>query len=143
MGSKSGARRARAHGVWNQSEPAAALGHRRQSPVYLRGYQHVEDYCRQPGAGAVSAVLADAPYVFDKTPGRLPKDVIPTDYDLVLVPDIARKQISGHESIKLSFRAPSAKIQFDTHDLTVSEVRFDGHPISAVNTDNARAASPP
>ena len=83
-------------------------------------------------------VLADAPYVFDKTPGRLPKDVIPTDYDLVLVPDIARKQISGHESIKLSFRAPSAKIQFDTHDLTVSEVRFDGHPISAVSTDNAQ-----
>ena len=83
-------------------------------------------------------VLADAPYVFDKTPGRLPKDVIPTDYDLALVPDIVKKEISGHESIKLNFRAPSATIQFDTHDLTVRQVRFDGRPISAVSTDNAQ-----
>lgn len=83
-------------------------------------------------------VLADAPYAFDKTPGRLPKDIIPTDYELALVPDIDKKQISGHESIKLEFRSPSATIQFDTEDITVREVRFDGRPISAVVTDNAQ-----
>ncbi|MGA3159399.1 MAG: hypothetical protein ABSE43_17720, partial [Steroidobacteraceae bacterium] len=83
-------------------------------------------------------VLADAPYDFDKTPGRLPKDIIPTDYELSLVPDIANKQINGHESVQLSFRSASATIQFDSEDETVRDVRFDGKPISNVVTDNAR-----
>jgi aminopeptidase N len=83
-------------------------------------------------------VMADEPYVFDKTPGRLPKDIVPTDYDLSLVPDIAKKRIAGHESIKLEFRAASAMIQFDTEDETLSDVRFDGQPISNVVTDNGK-----
>ena len=80
--------------------------------------------------------LADAPYDFDRTPGRLPKDIVPTDYDLSLVPDIANKKLAGHESIRLDFRAPSATIQFDTEDETLSDVRFDGQPISVVVTEN-------
>jgi aminopeptidase N len=83
-------------------------------------------------------VIADEPYDFDKTPGRLPKNIVPTDYDLSLVPDITNKRIAGHESIKLEFRAASAVIQFDSEDETLTDVRFDGHPIGKVVTDNGR-----
>jgi aminopeptidase N len=83
-------------------------------------------------------VLADAPYAFDRTPGRLPKNVVPTDYDLTLIPDIDKKQIAGHESVKLNFRAPSSMIQFDSEDETLSDVRFDGQPIRNVVTDNSQ-----
>jgi aminopeptidase N len=83
-------------------------------------------------------VLADEPYVFEKTAGRLSKDIVPTDYELSLVPDIDKQQIAGHELIKLDFRAPAATIQFDSEDETLSDVRFDGKPISTVVTDNTQ-----
>ena len=83
-------------------------------------------------------VMADGPYEFDRTPGRLPKNVVPTDYDLSLVPDIVNKRIAGHESIKLEFRAASTVIQFDSEDETLTDVRFDGHSIGKVVTDNGR-----
>lgn len=83
-------------------------------------------------------LLADEPYVFDKTTGRLSKDIVPTDYELSLVPDLEKKQINGHETVHLEFRSASATIQFDTADETVRDVRFDGKPISAVVTDIAQ-----
>jgi aminopeptidase N len=83
-------------------------------------------------------ILAYEPYVFDKTIGRLPKDVVPTDYELALVPDLDKKQINGQETVHLKFRSASATIQFDTADQTVRDVRFDGKPVEHVVTDNAQ-----
>src|SRR5271154_5514294 len=83
-------------------------------------------------------VLADAPYDFDKTAGRLPKDVVPTDYELSLAPDIAGKQINGHETVHLEFRSASATIQFDSGDEKLRDLRFDGKPVSTFVTDNAQ-----
>ena len=83
-------------------------------------------------------LLADEAYDFDKTVGRLPKDIVPTDYELWLRPDIETKQIQGRETVRLEFRSPSATIQFDSADQTVRDVRFDGKPIGQVISDNAR-----
>jgi aminopeptidase N len=81
---------------------------------------------------------ADGPYVFEHTVGRLPKDVVPTDYELSLVPDLDKKQFSGHETVHLEVRSRTRTIQFDSEDETLSDVRFDGRPLSQVATDNAQ-----
>ena len=51
--------------------------------------------------------LAGAPFDFDAAPGRLPKNVVPLDYSLAVVPDIDAGTIAGTESVKLRVRTPS------------------------------------
>jgi len=87
---------------------------------------------------AAAAALADQPYDFDRTPGRLPKDVVPTDYDIELTPDLDTLKLAGRESVRLSLRAATARIVLDSADETLHDVRFDGRPAKEVVTDNAR-----
>ncbi|HVH82837.1 MAG TPA: hypothetical protein VM713_00835, partial [Steroidobacteraceae bacterium] len=42
--------------------------------------------------------LAGAPFSFDATPGRLPKEIVPLDYAIAVVPDIDAGTIAGTES---------------------------------------------
>ena len=78
------------------------------------------------------AALADAPFSFDTTPGRLPKDVVPTDYRIALVPDIAAMTIAGTESVTLEFRKASDTIQFNSLNEKLDKVLLDGKPVKGV-----------
>ena len=69
-----------------------------------------------------AAALADQPYNFDQTPGRLPKDVVPTDYDIALTPDLKTLKLGGRESVRLTFRKATARIVFDSGDETLDKV---------------------
>ena len=80
---------------------------------------------------------AEAPFSFDRAPGRLPKDVVPIDYDIAVTPDAATKTFRGTESVSLKFRSATGRIVFNTLDLTLQNVRLDGHPVANVATDNA------
>jgi aminopeptidase N len=85
-----------------------------------------------------AAALADQPYNFDQTPGRLPKDVVPTDYDIALTPSLETLKLAGRESVRLTIRASTARIVFDSGDETLNSVLFDGRPVAEVVTDNAQ-----
>ena len=89
-------------------------------------------------AGVALPAGAVAPFNFDTTPGRLPKTVVPTDYSIVLTPDATAKTLRGTENITLAVRRPTVRIIFNTHDLTISEARFDGTRVAKVATDNAK-----
>ena len=54
---------------------------------------------------AVVAPLAkaEAPFVFANTPGQLPKDVVPIEYALHIVPDIANRTYQGSQTIRWRF----------------------------------------
>ena len=43
------------------------------------------------------ATAAEAPYAFGNTPGKLPKDVIPQEYTVNLIPDLAAKPFVGQK----------------------------------------------
>lgn len=73
------------------------------------------------------ATAAEAPFDFDKASGRLPKNVVPLDYDLAVVPDAAARTFTGTESVSLKFRTATDKVVFNTLNLTLSNVRLDGH----------------
>ena len=85
---------------------------------------------------AVPAWTAEAPFSFDSAPGRLPKNVVPGDYDIQITPDVAGRKFKGSESVALEFRAATATIQFNILDETLSDVRLDGQPVKSVQTDN-------
>jgi aminopeptidase N len=88
-------------------------------------------------APAAGLAAPEAPFNFDRAAGRLPKNVVPLDYDIAVTPDIAARTFTGTESVALRFRTASAKIVFNTLNLKVQDVRLDGRPVAAVNTDNA------
>jgi len=68
------------------------------------------------------------PYSFATTPGRLPKNVIPTDYVIAVVPDAGKFQISGTETVSLDFTEATDKIQFNSLNQKLAKVLFDGKP---------------
>ena len=79
---------------------------------------------------------ADAPFNFDSAPGRLPKKVVPSGYQIAIVPDISARTFTGTESVSLRFRSATATIVFNTLNLTLSKVRVDGKAVKDVATDN-------
>jgi aminopeptidase N len=83
------------------------------------------------------AVAAEAPFNFDRAPGRLPKNVVPVDYEIAVTPDAAARTFTGTESVSLRFRAATDRIVFNTLNLKLRSVRLDGHPVASVATDNA------
>ncbi len=84
----------------------------------------------------VAPAFAEAPFSFDTAPGRLPKDVIPQDYDVALVPDIAAHTVRGTEAITLRVRSASATLTFNSLNQTLDHVLFDGRPVQGVESDD-------
>jgi len=84
------------------------------------------------------AARADAPFSFDSAPGRLPKDVVPLDYTLDLIPNIAARTFYGSEQVALQFRSTSATITFNSLNESLRDVRLDGRRVRSVASDEAR-----
>jgi aminopeptidase N len=96
---------------------------------------------RAIGAFAVTMALslpasAAAPFSFDPAPGRLPKDVVPLDDTVKIVPDAEALAIAGTESVMLQFRSATASIVFNSLNETLDDVRIDGQPVRRVVSDN-------
>src|SRR5579871_386508 len=81
--------------------------------------------------------LAEAPYSFESTPGKLPKTVVPLDYNVVLHTNVKANTFTGHESVSVRVRTATAKVVVDTHDVTVSKAAVDGAP-ARIATDNEK-----
>ncbi len=79
---------------------------------------------------------AAGPFAFDATPGRLPKTVVPLGYRIAVTPDLAARTLRGSETIVLDVRRPTARIVFNTLNLTVRGARLDGVPAGRVRTRN-------
>jgi aminopeptidase N len=86
----------------------------------------------------VAPALAVAPFSFDAAPGRLPKDVVPTDYHVVITPDVAAKTLVGSESVTLTVRKPETHIVFNSLNETLHDVRLDGVRVASVDTENGK-----
>jgi aminopeptidase N len=85
---------------------------------------------------SAAAARADAPYRFDTTFGRLPKTVVPLDYDIGLKPDLAARTTSGVESVRIRVRSATAKIVFNTLEMTVSKASLSNGATATIATDN-------
>lgn len=87
-------------------------------------------------ASAVQAGATTAP------PGRLPTDVTPTHYDIVVEPDAQALRFKGHETIDVVVHRETRSITLNALDLEVSDVALDGKDTAEVQVDaDAQAAT--
>jgi aminopeptidase N len=87
---------------------------------------------------AASQAMA-APFSPDQAPGRLPKNAFPESYTIDIVPNVATMSLTGTETIVLHVREATDTIQFNSLNEILRDVRFDGHPVKqVVSNDKAQ-----
>ena len=103
------------------------LGHR----VFLSGLLSV----------TFPAVMsAEKPFSFNETLGKLPKEVIPVEYSIRIVPDIDRFVFTGMETVKLSVRSPVRQLVLNALELEITEASIDDMalPKSAIHINKEK-----
>jgi aminopeptidase N len=86
-----------------------------------------------------SAIMsAEKPFSFKDTPGKLPKEVVSTDYSIRIVPNIDALKFSGTETVKLDVRNPVHRLVLNALEMEISEASLDGKvlPKSAIQIDS-------
>src|SRR5436305_1593819 len=87
-----------------------------------------------------SIVTAEKPFSFKETPGKLPKEVVPTDYSIRIVPKIDQFTFTGTETVKLNVRSPVHQLVLNTLELKIEAASVDGKDLtaSAIKTDKEK-----
>ena len=82
-------------------------------------------------------IAAETPFSFKDTPGKLPKEVVPAEYSIRVVPNIDKLTFTGTETVKLSVRSPVQKLVLNALELEITETSLDGKmlPTSAIKID--------
>src|ERR1700681_3609316 len=88
--------------------------------------------------GVLPAAPAPAPFSFDAAPGRLPKNVVPLNYSVSIVPNPTKLTFTVSESVQLQFRSATATLVFNSVNETLHNVRLDGKPVKSVASDDTR-----
>jgi aminopeptidase N len=80
----------------------------------------------------------EKPFNFNETPGKLPKEVVPTEYAIRIVPNLDNFTFAGSESVKLNVRSPVHQLVLNGLELKIEAASVDGKelPLSAIKTDN-------
>jgi len=87
-------------------------------------------------AAAAPAPFKEAPFSFDAAPGRLPKTVVPLDYRIAIVPNVAAKTLTGTETVTLQVRRPAATIVMNSLNERLHDVRLDGARVANVESSD-------
>lgn len=70
------------------------------------------------------AARTEEPFALEKTPGKLPKDVIPRNYAVRIEPSVAGASLRGRESIEIEVRKPVRQIVLNARGLAISNARL-------------------
>ena len=82
-------------------------------------------------------IASEKPFSFKDTPGKLSKDVVPTDYAIRIVPDIDKLTFAGTETVKLNIRRRVRQLVLNALELKIEAASIDGKelPGSAIKID--------
>ena len=85
-------------------------------------------------------MYAENPFSFKDTPGKLRKEVVPTDYSIRIVPNIDAFTFTGAETVKLNVHSPVHQLVLNALELEITEASVDGQalPPSAINIDKEK-----
>ena len=87
--------------------------------------------------GFITTVAAEKPFVFENTPGKLPKQVVPDEYAIRIAPDVQKRTFTGSEKIKLNVRQPVHELVLNAADMQIESASLDDKslPKSAIKLD--------
>src|SRR5437667_3977099 len=82
----------------------------------------------------------EKPFNFNETPGRLPKEVVPTEYAIRIVPNVDNFTFAGSETVKLNVRSPVYQLVLNALELKIEAGSVDGKelPLSAIKTEDEK-----
>jgi aminopeptidase N len=69
---------------------------------------------------------AEKPFNFEETPGKLPKEVVPIECSVRIVPSVDKFTFAGTEMVKLSVRRPVRHLVLNALELEVAGASIDG-----------------
>jgi aminopeptidase N len=80
---------------------------------------------------------AEKPFDFATTPGKLPKNVVPTEYSIRIVPKIDKLTFSGSETVRVNVREPVSQLVLNALELEIASASIDDQvlPKSAIKID--------
>ena len=68
----------------------------------------------------VARGAAEEPFAFAKTPGKLPKSVVPVQYDIIIVPDVVAGTFKGKVVVQLEVSEPTSQIVMNSLGLKIT-----------------------
>ncbi len=77
---------------------------------------------------STSVARAQAPYALPSTPGRLPKNVVPTHYRIDLTPSPDILSFAGSEVVDITVLTPTSRVVLNALDLTLRSASLVGEP---------------
>ncbi|HJT81209.1 MAG TPA: M1 family metallopeptidase [Chthoniobacterales bacterium] len=80
---------------------------------------------------AAVPLRAEKPFDFDSTPGKLPKQVVPTEYAIRLTPNLEAKTFTGTAIIKIKANEPVQRLVLNALELEISSAVVDEHALEA------------
>ena len=80
---------------------------------------------------AVSLAHAEAPFSFQQTPGKLPKNVLPLQYTAHLTPDMASNTFKGHETVSIQVLTPTRQIVLNVAELEIDAASLSGKQLGS------------
>src|SRR6184192_3380544 len=86
---------------------------------------------------SVTSLHAEKPFDFASTPGKLPKQVRPTEYAIWVKPDLKKLAFAGRETVKLKVAEPTRELILNALDLRITDAEIDGKtvPKTAIKFD--------
>src|SRR5215468_81277 len=81
--------------------------------------------------------MAESPFSFDATPGKLPKAVVPIHYALDITPDLDKLTFSGSESVDIEVREPTERLVLNAVDITIGAGAIEGEAQPQITSDAA------
>jgi aminopeptidase N len=80
----------------------------------------------------------EKPFNFNETPGKLPKEVAPTEYAIRIVPNLDTFTFTGNETVKLTLRKPVRQLVLNALELKIEGASVDTKelPLSAIKSDD-------
>src|SRR4029078_8114943 len=82
----------------------------------------------------------EKPFNFNETPGKLPKEVVPTEYAIRIIPKVENFTFAGTETVKLNVRSPVHQLVLNGLELKIEAASVDGKelPLQAIKTDKEK-----
>src|SRR5260370_10018782 len=75
-------------------------------------------------------MAAEDPCECASTPGKLPKQVVPLEYSIRIVPDLAKLTFAGNEKIKVKAAARVRELVLNSAELEIAKASGDGTQLS-------------